>query len=63
MPQGLAYLHTNNVVHGDLKPANLLRGGDGRIKLVDFGSSLEYLETLGAWDGQARSVNNIYPFG
>ena len=50
--QGLEYLHANHVVHGDLKPANLLRGGDGRIKIVDFGSALEYQETVGAWDGQ-----------
>jgi serine/threonine protein kinase len=50
--QGLEYLHANHVVHGDLKPANLLRGGDGRIKIVDFGSALEYQETIGAWDGQ-----------
>ena len=50
--QGLEYLHANHVVHGDLKPANLLRGGDGRIKIVDFGSALEYQEAAGAWDGQ-----------
>ena len=54
--QGLEYLHANHVVHGDLKPANLLRGGDGRIKIVDFGSALEYQETVGAWDGQVMSA-------
>ena len=53
--QGLEYLHANHVVHGNLKPANLLRGGDGRIKIVDFGSALEYQETVGAWDGQVMS--------
>ena len=50
--QGLEYLHANRVVHGDLKPANLLRGGNGRIKIVDFGSALVYQETAGAWEGQ-----------
>lgn len=54
--QGLEYLHANHVVHGDLKPANLLRGGDGHIKIVDFGSALVYQETAGAWDGQVSGT-------
>lgn len=36
---GLAYLHFNEVVHGDLKPANILMDGFERIQLVDFGST------------------------
>lgn len=36
----LKYLHqqTPPVIHRDIQPANLLRGTDGRISLVDFGS-------------------------
>ncbi|GBF96243.1 calcium calmodulin-dependent kinase [Raphidocelis subcapitata] len=38
--QGLDYLHANRVVHGDLKPANLLLDSNTRrIKIADFGSS------------------------
>ena len=37
--QGLDYLHYNNVVHGDLKPENLLTTADGVVKIGDFGSS------------------------
>lgn len=58
--QGLEYLHANHVVHGDLKPANLLRGGDGRIKIVDFGSALVFQETAGAWDGQVGLLIKYY---
>lgn len=37
--QGLDYLHYNKVVHGDLKPDNLLMSAAGRVKITDFGSS------------------------
>ncbi len=39
---GLAYLHKNNVVHRDIKGANILIEKDGTIKLADFGASQEF---------------------
>ncbi|GLI58969.1 hypothetical protein VaNZ11_000756 [Volvox africanus] len=36
---GLDYLHYNNVIHGDLKPENMLVSGTGVLKIADFGSS------------------------
>ncbi|UKJ89131.2 protein kinase [Theileria orientalis] len=35
--RGLAFCHKNNVLHRDLKTANLLMSNDGIIKLADFG--------------------------
>lgn len=33
----LSYLHQQQLVHGDLKPSNLLVCGDCQLKLIDFG--------------------------
>jgi [calcium/calmodulin-dependent protein kinase] kinase len=36
---GVIYLHYQNIVHGDIKPQNLLVGEDGVVKIADFGIS------------------------
>jgi serine/threonine-protein kinase len=33
----LSYAHRNNVIHRDVKPANIFVQPDGRVKLLDFG--------------------------
>eukprot|EP00249_Psilotum_nudum_P014173 c24700_g1_i3 orf=485-1702(+) len=36
---GLMYLHGRNIMHGDIKPENLLVSGEGHIKIGDFSIS------------------------
>ncbi|KAK9079084.1 hypothetical protein SSX86_000754 [Deinandra increscens subsp. villosa] len=36
---GLMYLHSHNIVHGDIKPDNLLVSANGTIKIGDFSVS------------------------
>ncbi|KZP04733.1 kinase-like protein [Athelia psychrophila] len=37
---GLAYLHANDIMHGDLTGANVLIDENGKARLIDFGLSL-----------------------
>jgi serine/threonine protein kinase len=36
---GLAHAHSRNVVHGDLKPQNLMITESGEVRVLDFGAS------------------------
>ena len=40
--KALAVLHSGNLLHRDVKPANIMLTADGRTVLIDFGSAREY---------------------
>ncbi|RMG59245.1 MAG: PEGA domain-containing protein [Deltaproteobacteria bacterium] len=45
--QGLAYVHSQGVIHGDLSPKNIMLGKKGEVKLLDFGLSRVMEEVTG----------------
>ena len=44
--QGLSYLHRNHVMHGDLKPGNILIDVFDVVKLADFGATRLLTDTV-----------------
>lgn len=49
---GLAYLHSMEVIHQDIKPDNIMVGDDGHFLITDFGVSTKARSTL------RKSVNS-----
>lgn len=57
----LAFIHRRGVVHGDLSPANVLIGLDGRPRLADFGASLRHGATPPTLDPIRGSLPFVAP--
>ncbi|XP_061567513.1 mitogen-activated protein kinase kinase kinase 3 isoform X2 [Cololabis saira] len=53
--EGMSYLHSNMIVHRDIKGANILRDSVGNVKLGDFGAS-KRLQTICLSGTGIRSV-------
>ncbi|TWT64397.1 protein kinase domain-containing protein [Rubinisphaera italica] len=64
LAESLAFLHSHNIAHGDIKPDNLLMDEQlGRLKITDFGTSRRLTDNLirtdrhaGAWAYQAPEI-------
>jgi len=58
---GLSYLHSEGILHRDIKGANILVDGNGTIKLADFGASAK-LKNLSTLTGEFKSVRGTPAF-
>ena len=52
--EGLAYLHSKDIVHQDIKPDNIMQADDGHYLITDFGISARTRATL----TKTQSVHN-----
>lgn len=55
----LQLLHAEGLFHRDVKPANLLRGADGKVRLGDFGLSRELDGTLSSAGSPAFAAPEV----
>ena len=55
--EAVEYAHRNLIVHGDLKPANILVTPDGIVKLLDFGTA----KLMGDPEGRVTRFSSLTP--
>ena len=53
-------LHRKGIIHGDLKPANMLLCSDGKLRLCDFAEARRVDDNLDSWEG-ATTINYMSP--
>ena len=58
--RGLSYLHSQNILHQDIKPDNVLIYDDGRYMLTDFGISTKMRSTLKKATTQQKALTVAY---
>jgi serine/threonine protein kinase len=58
---GLAHAHARNVVHGDLKPQNVMITNSGELRILDFGASHAPARQGSIADGARKSTINLTP--
>ncbi|XP_048132978.1 serine/threonine-protein kinase STY13-like [Rhodamnia argentea] len=75
--RGLSYLHERGIIHGDVKPSNLLMDTTGTVKIIDFGLShradhynssevggtIYYMAPEVIKDGTSSPKADVYSFG
>ena len=56
----VAHAHQRSVVHGDIKPANVRIGTDGRVRLLDFGVARLVLDEPDSAGGAAMALTPAF---
>ncbi len=59
--RGLAAAHAGGVIHCDIKPANILLGRDGAVKVTDFGIARSAVGTTGRISGTFGTPGYLPP--
>ncbi len=54
--RGLDSMHHRGIVHGDISPANLLLGDDGKLRLIDFGNGVQHGSASAQRDSQQLAM-------
>ncbi len=58
---GLTHAHTRNVVHGDLKPQNIMLTKSGEVRILDFGASIGATRQLADNEKSHRPKSQLTP--
>jgi serine/threonine protein kinase len=59
---GLQYLHSNGIIHRDLKLSNLLLNSKFELKIADFGLAVKLKDPLGEQKTMCGTPNYISPY-